>query len=147
MLFRSVVGGDTIHGKVVGVSGSKVDVELPYGKDVKVSIPVENIQSISTEEEFVFAGQDGPEVRGRVVGIRDGAFLVGATPAASTAVPAGDISLVTSQKLLEESTLARVKNALRYWNANLDLGVGYSQGTVDSTTFSLVGQARRSKGP
>jgi len=142
-----VVGGDTIHGKVVGVTGSKVDVALPYGKDVKVSIPVENITSLTTDEEFVFGTSDGPETRGRILGIRDGAFLVGESASGATAVPKGDIALVTSQKLLEESTLARVKNALRFWDANLDVGVGYSQGTVDSTTFSLVGQARRSKGP
>lgn len=142
-----VVGEDTIHGTVVGVTGSKVDVALPYGKDVKVSIPVESIKSITTEEEFVFAAGDGPETRGRILGIRDGAFLVGASEAAATPVPTSDISLVTSQKLLEESTLARMKNTLRFWDANLDLGVGYSQGTVDSTSFSLVGQARRARGP
>lgn len=142
-----VVKGDTIHGKIVAVTAAKVEIAVPYGKDQKLSIPVEDIQQITSDGEFVFAAGDAPETRGRIVGIRDGAFLVGTSAASASAVPASGISLVTGSQLLEESTLARVKNALRYWGGNVDIGVGYSQGTIDSTTFSLIGQARRVKGP
>ncbi|MEI8359186.1 MAG: hypothetical protein WCH13_11955, partial [Deltaproteobacteria bacterium] len=39
-----VVKGDTIHGKIVAVTAAKVEIEVPYGKDQKLSIPVEDIQ-------------------------------------------------------------------------------------------------------
>lgn len=141
-----VVQGDKLRGTVVTVTTKAVVFETKYGKG-NVEIPIEEVESLTTEKEYVFThGEDGT-TRGRIIGVEEGVVLVGPGDDAPVRVPVGDIQLVQSSTEIEESPLAAAKSKLRYWSGNLDLGFSLTQSTVDSTQLGVGAGARRVKGP
>lgn len=141
-----VVQGDRLRGTVVSVTSKAVVFETKYGKG-NIEIPIEEVQSITTEKEYVFAhGEDGL-TQGRILGVEEGVVLVGPEGSEPVRVPTGDIQIVQSREAYEESPLAAAKSTLRYWSGNLDLGFSLTQSTVDSTNFGAGLGVKRVKDP
>lgn len=141
-----VVQGDKLRGTVVTVTSKAVVFETKYGKG-NIEIPIEEVESITTEKEYVFThGEDGT-TQGRIVGVEEGVVLVSPGDAAPMRVPVGDIQLVQSSAEIEESPIAAAKSKLRYWSGNFDLGFSLTQSTVDSTQLGVGAGVDRVKGP
>jgi hypothetical protein len=141
-----VVQGDRLRGTVVTVTSKTVVFETKYGKG-NIEIPIEDVQSITTEKEYVFSHGDDATTQGRILGVEEGVVLVGPEGSDPVRVKTGDIQLVQSREAYEESPLAAAKSKLRYWSGNLDLGFSLTQSTVDSTSFGAGLGAQRVKGP
>jgi len=141
-----VVQGDRLRGTVVTVTATTVVFETKYGKG-NLEIPIEDVESITTEKDYVFShGEDGL-TRGRIVGVEEGVVLVGTEDVAPMRVPVGDIQVVQSGETYDTSPIAAAKSKLRYWSGNLDLGFSLTQSTVDSTQLGVGVGAQRVKGP
>ena len=76
-----------------------------------------------------------------------GALLVGESRDGAARVQVEQIQIVISDRVIEESPIAAMKGKLRYWIGHFDLGLSFSQGTVDTTTFNVSLGAERRKGP
>lgn len=141
-----VVKGDRLRGTVVSVTSRTLEFETEYGKGT-LSIPLETVESISTEGSYSFAHGEEAETRGRIVGIEEGALLVGESPERAERVEVESLQLVLSEQAIEESPLVAAKRTLRYWSGNVDLGFSLAQGTVDTESFTGDLGAERRKGP
>lgn len=141
-----VVQGDKLRGTVVTVTTKAVVFETKYGKG-NVEIPIEEVQSLVTEKEYVFAHGDDHVTQGKIVGVEAGVVLVGPEGSEPVRVPSGEIQVVQSREAYEESPLAAAKTKLRYWSGNLDVGFSLTQSTVDSTSFGAGLGLRRVKDP
>jgi hypothetical protein len=142
-----VVQGDRLKGTVVTVTSKTVVFETKYGKG-NVEIPIESVESIVTEKEYVFTHGDHGSAQGRIVGVQEGVVLVGSDDDTEpTRVPVKDIDVVQSREEFEASPLAVAKSKLRYWSGNIDLGFSLTQSTVDTTQLGVGLGARRVKGP
>lgn len=141
-----VVQGDKLRGTVVTVTSKTVVFETKYGKG-NIEIPIEEVQSITTEKDYVFSHGDDDTTQGRILGVEEGVVLVGPEGSDPVRVKTGDIQLVQSREAYEESPLAAAKSKLRYWSGNLDLGFSLTQSTVDSTNFGAGLGVRRVKDP
>jgi len=141
-----VVEGDKLRGKVVTVTTEAVVFETVYGKG-NVEVPLEKIQSLSTEKEYVFVHGEDDSTQGRIVGVEQGVVVVGVEGAEPVRVPASEIALVTSREEMDESVLVAAKTKLRYWTGNVDVGFSMTQSTVDSTQLGLGLGAQRIKAP
>ena len=141
-----VVQGDRLRGTVVTVTSTTVVFETRYGKG-NLEIPIEEVESLVTEKEYVFAHGDDGLTEGRIVGVEEGVVLVGPGDTEPARIPTGDIHLVQSRTELDESPLAAAKSRLRYWSGYLDLGFSLTQSTVDSTQLGVGLGARRDRGP
>ena len=141
-----VVQGDKLRGTVVTVTSKTVVFETRYGKG-NIEIPIEEVQSITTEKDYVFSHGDDDTTQGRILGVEEGVVLVGPEGSDPVRVKTGDIQLVQSREAYEESPLAAAKSKLRYWSGNLDLGFSLTQSTVDSTSFGAGLGVKRVKAP
>jgi hypothetical protein len=141
-----VVQGDTLRGTVVTVTAKTVVFETKYGKG-NIEIPIEQVQRITTEKEYVFAHGDDATTQGRILGVEEGVVLVGPEGSEPVRVPATEIQLVQSREEYDASPLAAAKTTLRYWSGNLDLGFSTTQSTVDSTSFGAGLGVKRTKDP
>lgn len=141
-----VVQGDRLRGTVVSVTATTVVFETKYGKG-NIEIPIEEVESLSTEKEYVFSHGDDGLTQGRILGVEEGVVLVGPEGSDPVRVPTGDIQIVQSREAYEESPLAAAKNTMRYWSGNLDLGFSLTQSTVDSTSLGAGLGVKRVKGP
>lgn len=141
-----VVQGDRLRGTVVTVTARTVVFETKYGKG-NIEIPIEEVQSITTEKEYVFAHGEDDMTQGRILGVEDGVVLVGPEGSEPVRVPASEIQVVQSHEEYESSPIAAAKATLRYWSGNLDLGFSLTQSTVDSTSFGAGLGLRRVKDP
>lgn len=141
-----VVQGDRLRGTVVTVTSTAVVFETRYGKG-NLEIPIEQVESLTTEQDYVFSHGDDGETRGRIVGVEQGVVLVGAGDAEPTRIPAGEIQLVQSSNEVDESPIAAAKSKLPAWSGHVDLGFSLTQSTVDTTQLGVGLGARRIKGP
>jgi hypothetical protein len=141
-----VVQGDRLQGTVITVTKKAVVFETKYGKG-NVEIPIETVESLKTEKEYVFRHGDDATAEGRILGVEHGVVLVGAEGSDPSRVPVGDIQLVQSRMEIEESPIAAAKGKLRYWSGHVDLGFSTTQSTVDATQVGAGLGARRTKGP
>jgi hypothetical protein len=142
-----VVQGDRLLGTVVTVTAKTVVFETKYGKG-NIEIPIEEVESLTTEKEYVFSHGDDGLTQGRILDVEDGVVLVGPEGSAEPVrVQSGEIQIVQSREEYEASPLAAAKSTLRYWSGNLDLGFSLTQSTVDSTNFGAGLGVKRVKDP
>ncbi|MBM4243005.1 MAG: DUF481 domain-containing protein [Deltaproteobacteria bacterium] len=142
-----VVQGDRLRGTVVTVTAKTVVFETTYGKG-SIEIPLEEVESLTTEKEYVLSHGDEGMTQGRILDVEEGVVLVGPEGSSEPVrVQTSELQLVQSREAYEESPLAAAKSQLRYWSGNLDLGFSLTRSTVDSTNFGAGLGVNRVKGP
>jgi putative salt-induced outer membrane protein YdiY len=139
------VGGDVLHGTIDKVTAETIEFSTDYGKGT-ISIPIEKVESVSSDKEFYFVHGDRGETTGKLLGIRDGSFVVGDSDATATAIPAGTVHDVYSAVAVEGPT-GWVRQATALWHGSFDLGFAATESTLDTTGFSAGFTADRKKKP
>ena len=141
-----VVDGKTMSGKVVKVTPKGLDVETTYGKG-NVLVPYDKVTTLRTDEPFTLIVSEEDEIVGKLVGVRDGKLLVGEDEASARAVSVDALHDSVTQKEFEESGLLQWRSALRYWNAQYDLGFSGTAATTDTLSVSTGFEVERKKAP
>jgi putative salt-induced outer membrane protein YdiY len=130
----------------VGVTQDGVEFETIYGKGA-VTILWADVQNIRSEKEFIILLVEGDDATGRIWGVEDGRLLVGENYETAARVPLEQIYRSITRDRYEESRLERLRARYRFWTANFDLALGYTDATTDTTNLSSALELRRRKKP
>jgi len=148
------VKGSTLTGTITGVSDEEmadrtvrcIDLATDYGKGT-IAIPVDDIESLSTDGTFhVVYGEDAEAV-GRLAGVEEGKLVVESASGGVERIDLNDIIWLVSTKDYEGWSLASLHSRYRFWKANFDLNFAATQATTDTTSFGLGLGANRRKAP
>jgi hypothetical protein len=141
-----VVEGEVAAGQVVRVGPKGLEVETRYGKG-NVLVPFERVTTLQTERSFVVIHGDDGETRGRLLGVREGALLVGNEDGGVTAIPVETLfDSVTEEEYLD-SARTRWRSRLRYWTARHDLAFAATDATTNTLALSTGFEIERRKNP
>src|SRR4030095_5397973 len=124
--------GDTIHGRVAGLTAEGVVFEPASGKG-QIAVNWADVQSLETEGNYsVMHGAEG-ETRGRILGFEGGEFiLVGDAPATAERVEIGTLFHAYDESKMAGSWVERMRSRLRFWMATLDASAAYTNSTTDT---------------
>ncbi|NPA30017.1 MAG: DUF481 domain-containing protein [Epsilonproteobacteria bacterium] len=138
-----VVKGTVLQGRITELTAKYVEFSLVYGTG-SIRIEYKNIEQITTEHEYhIF--YNGKETTGRIVGIKEHAFLV---------VRHGDIKELVKIENIDRFVLSvreagsienRLRNLFPYSRGNLDIGVETETGVKDKRKISISYHAERKK--
>ena len=138
------VGGDVLHGKIDKVTPGSIEFTTDYGAGT-VSIPLDKVESLKSDTEFYFIHGDD-HTTGKLLAIRDGAFVVGESEATAANIPADTVHEVyNSAAMTGASGWIREHTAL--WHGSLDLGFVATESTLDTLGFAAGFTAERKKKP
>ena len=139
------VGGDVLHGTIDKVTPTSIEFTTDYGKGT-VSVPLDKIESINSEQEFYFIhGADG-RTRGRLLAIRDGNFIVGYDTTSEIAIEVGTIHEVYGAAYMD-GRMGWFRRATALWHGTFDIGYGLVRSTTDTSSFSTGLLLDRRKAP
>jgi putative salt-induced outer membrane protein YdiY len=139
------VGGDVLHGTLDKITDSTIEFTTDYG-DGSISIPIEKVESVSSEKEFYFVhGEDG-KTTGKLLAIRDGSFLVGQSETTATAIAAETVHEVYAAEAVTRGT-GWLRRATALWHGSFDLGYSLTESTLDTSGFFAGFSADRKKKP
>lgn len=140
------VKGDTLKGKVVGITGSEVQFDTDYGGGT-LTIPIADIESVSCDKTFFFVyGDDAQKIEGQLLGIRDGALVVGSDETAATTIPASALLEVYDSEAVDGAT-GWLREALALWHGSFDVGFSATKSTLDTVGVNVGFKAERKKEP
>ena len=139
------VGGDTLHGTIDKITASTIEFTTDYGNG-SVSIPIEKVESVTSDTEFYFIHGDDGATTGKLLAIRDGAFIVGASEASATTIEAANVHDVYSAAAMHGST-GWLREATALWHGSFDLGYSITSSTLDSSGVFVGFTADRKKKP
>ena len=138
-----VVKGTLLQGRINELTAKYVEFSLVYGTG-SIRIDYKNIEQITTEHEYhIF--YNGKETTGRIVGIKEHAFLI---------VQHGDIKEYVKIANIDRFILSvnengsienRLRNLFPYTRGSLDIGVETETGVKDKRKISLAYHAERKK--
>lgn len=136
--------GDVLHGTVSDVTAKGVVFTPDFGKG-DVTIEYADLEALKTDQPFhILHGEDATTVA-PITGYRDGKLTLGGDMPVD--IPVDSITWSVSQKKYDDSMMVRLRQRLRFWTGNFDLGFSYTDATI-STSQLLVGLgATRTKGP
>jgi putative salt-induced outer membrane protein YdiY len=143
---RVTVKGTTLEGTVTGVTAKHVEMKTVYGEGT-LTIPVADVEAITTDGRVFVVYGDGRETVGRVFGIRDGALLVGDDPEHVTAVELAAVHRVLDAGTVETSRLGALRRTFSLWAGNVDLSFAATQATTDTTALGIGFRAVRAREP
>lgn len=133
--------GDVLRGTINELTSKNVVFTPDYGKG-DVTIEYDNIQNLKTDAPMhVLYGEDGTAIA-PITGFRDGKVLMDAQQ-----VPVDSITWSVSQKKYDDSMMVRLRQRLRFWTGNFDLGFSYTDATLDTSQLLVGLGAVRTKGP
>jgi hypothetical protein len=135
-----------LEGSVVGVTVEGVEFETIYGKGAIV-IPWADVDRIRSDKEFFILYAEADTVVGRIWGLEDGRLLVGESFETAVRIPVEQILRSITRRQYETSRLDRLRIRYRYWTANFDLALGYTDATTDTSSLSTALELRRRKKP
>ncbi len=140
------VKGTTLEGTVTAVTGKNVELKTIYG-DGKLTIPIEDVQSIDTEGVFhVFHGEDVDTI-GRIVGVEDEALLVAPSSGAPERIAIADVAAVRPELGDSATFIDDLGTELPYWSGHFDIGFNYQQATTDLLGLGIGLELKRELGP
>jgi putative salt-induced outer membrane protein YdiY len=139
------VDGDVLRGKVENVTASSIEFSTEYGGGT-LSIPLDKIESISSEKQFYFIHGDDGATTGKVLAVRDGKFLVGSDETNATEIdPASIHDVYDAEKM--EGRMGWLRRATALWHGTFDLGFGVTKSTTDTTSVAAGFTFDRKKKP
>ena len=141
-----VVKGQQLEGSVVGVTAKGVQFQTIYGEGAIV-IPWSDVEMIQSDKEFEVLYGEAGIIGGRIWGLEGDAILVGESPDKATPIPVDQIFRSITREDYEKSRLEVLRARYRYWTANFDLSLGYTDATTDTSTFATSFELRRKKAP
>jgi putative salt-induced outer membrane protein YdiY len=101
---------------------------------------------VSSDQESYFVHGDAGKTTGKLLGIRDGAFVVGNDQATAAAIDASTVHDVYGAAAVEGST-GWLRDATALWHGSFDLGYALTNSTLDTSGFSAGFSADRKKKP
>jgi hypothetical protein len=133
------VKGTVLRGTIVGIGRGGVELETEYGSG-KLTIPIDQIEAITTDTAIhVIHGDRGGAI-GRVLGVQDGLLIVGED--------------LTSAERIDVKTIVRIHRhegvedeRWRDWSSALDVGIALSESTVDEIDITLGFRIERRRRP
>ena len=128
--------GDTIHGRIADLTSDGVLFEPGSGKG-SIAVKWPDVQSLETEGNYSVLHGDEGEVRGRILGFRDGKLLVGDASASAQPIDVSTLFHAYDESKATGSWVERMRSRMRFWNGALDAGAAYT----DSTTDTMLGTA------
>jgi putative salt-induced outer membrane protein YdiY len=131
---------------VVGVTAKGVQFQTIYGEGAIV-IPWSDVEMIQSDKEFEVLYGEAEIIEGRIWGLEGDAILVGESPDKTTPIPVDQIYRSVTREDYEKSRLEVLRARYRYWTANFDLSLGYTDATTDTSTFATSFELRRKKAP
>lgn len=137
--------GAALEGRVKSLSGDELVLETVYGEG-ELTIPVEEIDALETDDPFYLVHGEDVRTVGRVTGVEDGVLLVEGR-AGEVAVPLASLHSAVRDPGPEASALRRMEVALPYWSGSFRLAFAATQGTDDSLSFSTGLDLERERGP
>ena len=135
-----------LEGSVVGVTGKGVEFQTIYGQGTIV-IEWGHVESIRSDREFLILYGEDEEAIGRIWSLENGILKVGPDPASATRIPVGQIYRSFLREQYEQSTVDKLRARYRYWTANLDFALGYTESSTDSMNLSTALELRRQRKP
>jgi len=130
--------GDTIHGHVDDMTADGLVFEPAQGKG-KVAVKWKDVQGLTTDGPYSVLHGDEGEVRGRILGVEDGKFvLVGDAPETASRIDVGTLFHAYDESKATGSFVERMRSRMRFWRASFDAGAAYTDSTTD-TTLGFVG--------
>ncbi|WP_300366790.1 DUF481 domain-containing protein [Hydrogenimonas sp.] len=130
-----VVKGTVLQGRITELTSKYIEFSLVYGTG-SIRIEYKNIEQLTTEHEYhIF--YKGKETTGRIVGIKDHAFLVVKHGELKELIKVENIDrLILSVK--ENDTIEnRLRNMFPYTHGSLDIGVETETGVKDKRKISI----------
>jgi hypothetical protein len=139
-------GGDTLHGSVAAVSADGVEFKPDYGSG-SIVVPLDKIEAIDASQEFYFVhGTDAHGTRGRLLAVRDGRLLVGATESEATEIDPATLHQVYDAEAMDGAS-GWLRRATALWHGSFDFGFGATQSTIDTLSLATGFVADRKKRP
>ncbi len=133
----------TLRGTVSGVNAKGVTFQTGYGEIV---VPFGDIETLTTDKPRYVVHGDVGGTQGRILGVEDGALIVGESLDTASRIPGATIRNVDNLENLKDLG-KRLRNKFRYWSASLDAGLTYSDKTTDEVDFNLAVKVERLKKP
>lgn len=135
------VRGSVLRGTVKEVTATGV-VFTPAAAKGELTIEYADLEDIRTDAPLhVIHGRDAVTVA-PLAGYRDGRLLLG-----DTSVPVDTITWSVTQERYDESLMVRLRQALRFWTGNFDLGFSYAEATINTSQLLVGLGAIRTEGP
>jgi hypothetical protein len=141
-----VVKGRALEGSIAGVTADGVQFETVYGKGA-ILIPWADVEQLRSETEFLVLYGDDEDATGPILGIEEGALLIGQGPETAERIPLESIFRSLTREQLEGSPLEAMRARYRFWNASFDLAFAYTDATTDTVAFATAVEVRRKKKP
>jgi hypothetical protein len=141
------VHGDLLHGYVVSLTPTGLEFSTSYGGGT-ISIGYADVQEIATRDpmRILYGARD--EAMGRILGIDDGALLVGDVhPETALRIPVSEIRGGISEAAWNGSLMTRLRTRYRFWSANFDLGFDFEEGAVDKRKIRFGLAVERDRAP
>ncbi|MCK6553102.1 DUF481 domain-containing protein [Candidatus Binatia bacterium] len=133
--------GDLLRGTISDVTSTGVAFTPDYGKG-DITIEYSDIQNLKTDAPMhVLHGEDATTVA-PISGYSDGKLLMG-----DTQVPVDSIAWSVTQKRYDDSMMVRLRQRLRFWTGNFDIGFSYTAATINTSQILVGLGATRTKGP
>jgi hypothetical protein len=141
-----VVKGQALEGSVEGVTAEGMEFQTIYGKG-SIVIPWADVDSLTSDKEFLVLISEDGEVSGRIWGIDGEQLLIGKDPPSAKPIAVNQIFRSITQEQYEKSRLEAMRVRYRYWKGYFDLGFSYTDATTDVFQFSTGLGVRRKKKP
>jgi hypothetical protein len=124
--------GDSIHGHVADLTADGVVFEPAQGKG-SVAVKWEDVTSLTTDGPYTVLHGDEGEVRGRILGVEGGKFvLIGDAPANAERIDVGTLFHAYDESKANGSWVERMRTRMRFWRASFDAGAAYTNSTTDT---------------
>jgi hypothetical protein len=140
-------GGQTLRGRISRLGPTGVEFEPIHAKG-KLTIQYEKIEKIVTQNLFIiFYGAEDTMVRGHLLGVEEGRFLIGADRVSAQSIPIDEIIAGISVEDYDGSFWKRQRIEYRHWRASLALGMKFEEGAVDKRKIEPFLRIERLKKP
>ena len=138
-----VRGGTVLQGRITELTNKYVQFSLVYGTG-SIRIDYHNIEQITTEHEYhIF--YNGKETEGRIVGIKDHAFLIVLHNDVKEYIKVSNIDRLILSVRENGSIENRLRNRFPYTRGSLDIGIETETGVKNKRKISIEYHMTRKK--
>ncbi len=130
-----VVKGTVLQGRITELTSKYVEFSLVYGTG-SIRIDYKNIEQLTTEHEYhIF--YNGKETTGRIIGIKDHAFLIVKHHDIKEIIKVENIDRLILSVKENETIENRLRNMLPYTRGNIDIGIETETGVKEKRKISI----------
>jgi len=141
-----VVKGTRLEGYILGFDSEGIRFDTIYAKG-EVLIAYEDIESLESRGEFRFTDQDGQEILGHILGMKEGKLAVGESWEKAVLLDTSAIRFGIPEARFQSSFTSRLRTRYPWWKADLHLGWNIEQTAIDKVKISAGLNLERRKKP